>query len=143
MQIEYALNTVEKGDPALGIKARNGVVIATEKKVWLVGFSTAISIFPHQVHSPLMDATAFKKIENLSKGVLLFRFSTSMKRKPKVGCVYAGMPTDYKVLLRQGRKRAQNYKAIYGDEIPCSQCTREVAGIMQVRSFSSLEFLGV
>lgn len=100
VQIEYALNTVEKGDPAIGIKARNGVVLATEKKV----------------HSPLMDQTTFRKIENLCKGV---------------GTVYAGMPTDYKVLLRQGRKRAMAYKAIYGDDVPTAQCTRELGHIMQ------------
>lgn len=99
-QIEYALAAVENGDPSLGIKATNGVVIATQKKV----------------HSPLMENDTYKKIELVSRGV---------------GCVYSGMPTDYRVLLRQGRKRAQEYKAIYGDEIPCSQCTRELADIMQ------------
>lgn len=100
MQIEHALQTVSRGDPSLGIKAKNGVVIATEKKV----------------PNPLMDETTFKKIENMCSGV---------------GAVYAGMPADYKVLLRKGRKRAQNYKAIYGDDIPCSQMTRELADIMQ------------
>ena len=33
VQIEYALNAVAAGRPALGIRARNGVVLATEKKV--------------------------------------------------------------------------------------------------------------
>ena len=33
LQIEYALNCVAEGRPALGIKAKNGVVLATEKKV--------------------------------------------------------------------------------------------------------------
>lgn len=33
VQIEYALNAVAAGATALGIKATNGVVIATEKKV--------------------------------------------------------------------------------------------------------------
>ena len=32
-QIEYALNRVQQGKMALGIKATNGVVIATDKKV--------------------------------------------------------------------------------------------------------------
>jgi len=32
-QIEYALTAVEKGDTCLGIKAANGVVLATEKKL--------------------------------------------------------------------------------------------------------------
>lgn len=33
MQIEYALNAVNSGATSLGIKATNGVVIATEKKL--------------------------------------------------------------------------------------------------------------
>ena len=33
MQIEYALNRVQQGKMSLGIKATNGVVIATDKKV--------------------------------------------------------------------------------------------------------------
>jgi 20S proteasome subunit alpha 2 len=33
VQIEYALNAVAAGSTSLGIKATNGVVIATEKKV--------------------------------------------------------------------------------------------------------------
>ena len=33
VQIEYALNAVNQGATSLGIKAANGVVIATEKKV--------------------------------------------------------------------------------------------------------------
>ncbi len=33
VQIEHALSAVGTGKPALGIKAKNGVVLATEKKV--------------------------------------------------------------------------------------------------------------
>mmetsp|Transcript_29449 Transcript_29449/g.74683 ORF Transcript_29449/g.74683 Transcript_29449/m.74683 type:complete len:234 (-) Transcript_29449:183-884(-) len=53
LQIEYALNRVAEGRPALGIKAKNGVVLATEKKVT----------------SPLVDETTLRKIENLSDSV--------------------------------------------------------------------------
>jgi len=53
MQIEYALTRVAEGRPALGIKAKNGVVLATEKRVT----------------SPLIDETTMKKIEELSENV--------------------------------------------------------------------------
>jgi len=33
VQIEYALNAVNSGSTSIGIKANNGVVLATEKKV--------------------------------------------------------------------------------------------------------------
>jgi 20S proteasome subunit alpha 2 len=53
LQIEYALNCVAEGRPALGIKAKNGVVLATEKKVATV----------------LIDETSVSKVENISENV--------------------------------------------------------------------------
>lgn len=100
IQIEHALAAVEAGKPALGIKAKNGVVIATEKKVANV----------------LVDETTLRKIENLADNV---------------GVVYAGMPSDYRVLLKKGRKAAQQYISKYRDSIPIGQIVREQAGIMQ------------
>eukprot|EP01032_Pedospumella_encystans_P033092 gene33092-37393_t len=50
MQIEYALARVQQGKMALGIKARNGVVIATDKKV----------------ASVLVDTEEYQKIQNIT-----------------------------------------------------------------------------
>eukprot|EP01035_Chromulina_nebulosa_P017702 gene17702-23293_t len=50
LQIEYALNRVQQGKMALGIKARNGVVIATDKKV----------------NSVLVDLDDYQKIQNIT-----------------------------------------------------------------------------
>jgi len=100
LQIEYALNRVAEGRPALGIKVKNGVVLATEKKT----------------PSPLVDETTLTKIENLSENV---------------GVVYAGMPPDFRVLLKRGRKMAQQYYNVYRELIPVSQIVREEAAVMQ------------
>jgi len=100
VQLEYAINRVANGFPALGIKAKNGVVLATEKKV----------------SSPLMDETSFRKIENYTK---------------EIGVVFAGMPPDYRVVLRKGRKQAESYHLQYQEPIPCGQLVREAAAIMQ------------
>jgi len=100
IQIEHALAAVEAGKPALGIKVRNGVVLATEKKVQNI----------------LVDETTLRKIENLADNA---------------GVVYAGMPSDYRVLLKKGRKAAQKYISKYRDPIPTGQIVREVAGIAQ------------
>jgi 20S proteasome subunit alpha 2 len=53
VQIEYALNAVGAGKTSLGIKATNGVVIATEKKL----------------PSPLVDETSVSKCVNLSDNI--------------------------------------------------------------------------
>lgn len=53
VQIEYALNAVAAGRPALGIRAKNGVVLATEKKV----------------PTALMDEKSVMKVEHFSDSV--------------------------------------------------------------------------
>ena len=99
-QLEHALNAVTAGVPALGIKAKDGVVIATEKKFV----------------SPLVDESSFTKVESLTTNV---------------GSVFAGMPPDYRVILKRGRKAAQKYVSTYMDEMPVRQLAAEVAAVMQ------------
>lgn len=53
VQIEYALNAVAGGSTSLGIKAQNGVVVATEKKL----------------RSTLMDETTVQKISLLTPNI--------------------------------------------------------------------------
>jgi len=99
VQIEYALNAVNAGATALGIKAKDGVVMATEKKM-----------------PPLMDDTSIQKISLLTDNI---------------GVVYAGMGPDSRVLVRKGRKIAQQYFRTYHAPIPVNQLVRELAAIMQ------------
>ena len=53
VQIEYALNAVSQGATSLGIKAKNGVVLATEKKT----------------PSPLVDESTVQKIVNITDNI--------------------------------------------------------------------------
>ena len=53
MQIEYALTAVAAGATSLGIKATNGVVLATEKKL----------------RSTLVDETTVRKISMLTPNI--------------------------------------------------------------------------
>ncbi|EAN30650.1 Proteasome subunit alpha type-2-B [Theileria parva strain Muguga] len=52
-----------------------------------------------------------------------------------IGAVAAGMPADFRVVLKKGRKEVDNtamkYKAMYGDDIPGAQLVKDVASIMQ------------
>jgi len=50
LQIEYALEAVKNGETAIGIKVKNGVVIAVEKKA----------------SSILIDETSYKKVQNIA-----------------------------------------------------------------------------
>lgn len=101
VQIEYALNAVNTiGKPALGIKAKDGVVLATEKKV----------------PSVIVDESSMRKVESFT---------------PNIGCVFAGMPADYRVLLKRGRKETQTYWRTHKQSPPVSQLVQKIAGVMQ------------
>ncbi|KJP88950.1 hypothetical protein AK88_01444 [Plasmodium fragile] len=100
VQIEYALNRVSSSSPALGIRAKNGVIIATEKKS------------PNE----LIEENSIYKIQQISE---------------HIGIVYAGMPGDFRVLLKRARKEAIRYSLQYGNEILVKELVKEIASIVQ------------
>ena len=99
VQIEYALKAVASGSTSVGIKAKDGVVIATEKKLPL-----------------LMDPKSISKVAQITD---------------KIGLVYSGMGPDSRVLIKKGRKLAQEYYRKYLDQIPVKEMVKELANIMQ------------
>ena len=98
VQIEYALNAVASGSTSLGVKAKNGVVIATEKKL----------------PTCLIDETTVQKIVHLTENIAV---------------VYSGMGPDFRVLVRKGRKSAQQYYRVYRETIPVAMLVRELAAV--------------
>ncbi|KAH9565134.1 hypothetical protein CY35_04G061500 [Sphagnum magellanicum] len=104
VQIEYALMAVAAGQTSLGIRAANGVVIATEKKL----------------PTTLVDETSVD-ISNLRLTAILDGW----------GITNSGMGPDSRVLVRRSRKQAQQYQRLHKETIPLSQLVRETATVMQ------------
>jgi 20S proteasome subunit alpha 2 len=100
LQIEYALNRVQNGKIALGIRAANGVVIVTDKKL----------------PTPLIVNEDYHKIEMIT---------------PQSAFVYSGMGADYRVLVKEGRKIAQEYFLKYHEFIPIRVLVQQIAEVMQ------------
>ena len=44
---------------------------------------------------------------------------------------FAGMGPDYRLLVKEGRRVAQNYYQTYKEPIPTSQLVQRIAAIMQ------------
>lgn len=101
VQIEYALNAVNQGVTALGIKATNGVVLATEKKS----------------STPLMNSSSLEKISRITPNIGMiysgmgpdYRVLTDKARKVS--------HTDY--------------KRIYNEYPPTRILVQDVAKVMQ------------
>jgi len=100
VQIEYALAAVSAGASSVGIKTKNGVVIATENK--------------HK--SILYEEQAIHKVESVTD---------------HIGMVYSGMGPDFRLLVKEGRKMAQQYQLLYQEPIPTGQLVQRIAAVMQ------------
>jgi 20S proteasome subunit alpha 2 len=100
-QVNNALTAANNGETAIGLKTKDGIILACEKSL----------------NSILMDETSFQKINNVSKFI---------------GCTYAGLGPDFKVLLKKSRKDFQTYKLTFMDDLmPLHSIARETANLMQ------------
>ncbi|CCU77203.1 unnamed protein product [Blumeria hordei] len=101
IQIEYALNAVNQGVTALGIKATNGVVLATEKKS----------------SSPLIDAPSLSKVSLITPNIGMIYSG--------MGPDYRVLVEKARKVSHTG------YKRIYNEYPPTKILVQDVARVMQ------------
>jgi len=101
VQIEYALNAVNQGITALGIKATNGIVIATEKKS----------------SSPLADQSSLSKISDITPNIGIVYSGMG--------------PDYRVLVDRARKVSHTEYKRIYNEYPPTRILVQDVARVMQ------------
>lgn len=101
VQIEYALNAVNQGITALGIKATNGIVLATEKKS----------------SSPLADQSSHQKISNITPNIGMVYSGMG--------------PDYRILVDRARKVSHTNYKRIYNEYPPTRILVQDVARVVQ------------
>ncbi|KAL2143435.1 hypothetical protein VTI28DRAFT_10422 [Corynascus sepedonium] len=101
VQIEYALNAVNQGVTALGIKATNGIVLATEKKS----------------SSPLADASSLSKISLVTPNIGMVYSGMG--------------PDYRVLVDRARKVSHTGYKRIYNEYPPTRILVQDVARVMQ------------
>ncbi|TGZ85286.1 N-terminal nucleophile aminohydrolase [Ascodesmis nigricans] len=101
VQIEYALNAVNQGVTSLGIKATNGVVLATEKKS----------------NTPLTNASSLEKICNVTPDIGMVYSGMS--------------PDFRVLVDKARKVSHTNYKRIYNEYPPTRILVQDVARVMQ------------
>lgn len=100
-QVEYALEAISHAGIALGILAKDGVVIAAEKKVT----------------SKLLEQTASsEKIYSLNDNMI---------------CGVAGITADANILINWARESAQQHLFTYDEPIPCEQLVQRLCDLKQ------------
>ncbi|KAF5023895.1 hypothetical protein F66182_4054 [Fusarium sp. NRRL 66182] len=101
VQIEYALNAVNQGITALGIKATNGIVLATEKKS----------------SSPLADQSSLEKISDITPNIGMVYSGMG--------------PDYRVLVDRARKVSHTGYKRIYNEYPPTRILVQDVARVMQ------------
>ncbi|OZJ05142.1 hypothetical protein BZG36_01390 [Bifiguratus adelaidae] len=100
-QVEYAMEAISLAGIAIGILAKDGVVIAAEKKTT----------------SKLLEQTASsEKIYTLSENMI---------------CGVAGMTADANILINWSRTSAQRFLFTYNEPIPCEQLVQRLCDLKQ------------
>ncbi|KAK9447466.1 nucleophile aminohydrolase [Limtongia smithiae] len=106
VQIEYAFQAVNQGVTSLGIKASNGVVLATEKKS----------------ASELIDATSLEKIANITPDIGMVYSGMG--------------PDFRVLVDRARKSSHTNYKRVYNEYPPTRILVQDVARTMQAATQS-------
>lgn len=100
-QVEYALEAILMAGTAIGVLAKDGVVLVAEKKVTLKLLETD---------------TVAEKMSVVHDNMV---------------CAVAGMNADAGILVAHARVVAQQYLKTYGEDIPCEQLVRRVCDVKQ------------
>ncbi|CAG8476026.1 4189_t:CDS:2 [Ambispora gerdemannii] len=100
-QVEYAMEAISQAGTALGILAKDGIVIVAEKKV---------------TSKLLESTTTSEKVYLLNDNVI---------------CGVAGMTADANILINYSRQVAQQYLLSYGEDIPVEQLVQRLCDLKQ------------
>eukprot|EP00904_Undaria_pinnatifida_P008812 jgi/Undpi1/5060/HiC_scaffold_19.g08412.m1 len=113
-QVEYAIEAINNAGTCVGILAKDGIVMAAERKV----------ISKLLAPSKTSEKT-YRLYENAS-------------------CVVAGLTADANLLVNYARVSAQRYLYQYGEQVPLEQLVKEVCNYKQAYTqFGGLRPFGV
>jgi 20S proteasome subunit alpha 3 len=99
--VEYALEAISHAGTALGILAKDGIVLAAERKV------------------------TSKLLEQDTSAEKLYILNDSMV------CAVAGMTADANILINYARQAGQKHLYTYNEEMPCEQLVRALCNLKQ------------
>lgn len=91
LQVEYAIEAINKTGPAIGILTKEGIILATEKQ---------------DTSFLLEQSKESEKIYKIDKHIY---------------CVASGLSADANQLIDLARLRSQQYRYSYSDDIPLEQ----------------------
>eukprot|EP00126_Sphaerothecum_destruens_P014914 Sdes_comp8807_c0_seq1m191 len=100
-QVEYAMEAISHAGTCLGILAKEGIVLAAEKRI------------------------TSKLLEHISTSEKIYRLNENMV------CSVAGITADANILVNKARLSAERYFFSYQEPIPCEQLVQQLCDLKQ------------
>lgn len=111
------MEAISHAGTAIGILAKDGIVLAAERKV---------------TSKLLEQDTSAEKLYILNEYELYNHVSPQkLTVRSNMICAVAGMTSDANILINYARQAAQRYLLTYNEDIPCEQLVRRVCDLKQ------------
>ncbi|KAE8674186.1 Proteasome subunit alpha type-5 [Hibiscus syriacus] len=104
-QVEYAIEAIKLGSTAIGIKTKDGVVLAVEKR---------ITSPPHRYWTLFQEPSSVEKI---------------MEIDDHIGCAMSGLIADARTLVEHARVETQNHRFSYGEPMAVESTTQALCDL--------------
>lgn len=114
------MEAISHAGTAIGILAKDGIVLAAERKVTSKLLEQDTSAEKLYILNEYVDTMA-----NLQITKLLTLYASNMI------CAVAGMTADANILINYARQAAQRYLLTYNEDIPCEQLVRRLCDLKQ------------
>ncbi|KAM5342796.1 hypothetical protein ACJ41O_013762 [Fusarium nematophilum] len=135
-QVEYALEAISHAGTAIGILAKDGIVLAAERKVTsklLEQDTSAEKLYILNECAPSIHDRSPSHSLSLSYVYQskIDPADVSLVWISNMICAVAGMTADANILINYARQAAQRYLLTYNEDIPCEQLVRRLCDLKQ------------
>eukprot|EP00540_Astrosyne_radiata_P002029 CAMPEP_0116843706 /NCGR_PEP_ID=MMETSP0418-20121206/12241_1 /TAXON_ID=1158023 /ORGANISM="Astrosyne radiata, Strain 13vi08-1A" /LENGTH=286 /DNA_ID=CAMNT_0004474497 /DNA_START=58 /DNA_END=918 /DNA_ORIENTATION=- len=129
-QVEYAIEAINNAGTCVGILAKDGIVMASEKRI-TSGLLAPAKVNTKQ-HFCLLHESSFS---HLYFSLFLSRWRKTSEKTyklcPHVACNVAGLTADANILMDEARLRAGRYRYQYQEPIPVEKLVEHICNHKQ------------
>ncbi|KAL9260789.1 Proteasome subunit alpha type-5-like protein [Drosera capensis] len=125
-QVEYAIEAIKLGSTAIGLKTKDGVVLAVEKRITspLLEFETYQSTLLFSSESKFPSADTACGLDREPSSV-----EKIMEIDEHIGCAMSGLIADARTLVEHARVETQNHRFSYGEPMTVESTTQALCDL--------------
>ncbi|PKA49558.1 Proteasome subunit alpha type-5 [Apostasia shenzhenica] len=119
-QVEYAIEAIKLGSTAIGIKTKEGVVLAVEKRITSPLLAWNLSYFDFGLPLFKKFFSFYEEPSSVEK---------IMEIDDHIGCAMSGLIADARTLVEHARVETQNHRFSYGEPMTVESTTQALCDL--------------